>query len=173
MAAEKREKIKLMIVIGLSVVFVTIAYFRFMPRKESLSVAAPAASVADSRVAIPKIEIKNRQIDPAPTSSDIIMQRFVKRDIFSPLNIPIPEKAEKKPVAQKPANEPPPEPMSLPSLKLGGTIVGGDQPIAIINDQFVRTGETISGFKVVQIEKFAVQLASGKRTIRLEMIDND
>ena len=60
MAAEKREKIKLMIIIGLSVVFVAIAYFRFMPQKGSSAVAAPAALVADPQVAIPRVEIKNR-----------------------------------------------------------------------------------------------------------------
>jgi hypothetical protein len=168
MAAEKRKKIKLMIVIGLSAVFVTIAYFRFMSKNE-----APAASVAAPQMSIPDVEIKNRLIDSGPTSSDSIRHRFVKRDIFTPLNRPISEKAEKKPAVQNPANEPPPEPIARPSLKLGGTIVGGSQPIAIINDQFVRTGEIINGFTVVQIGKFAVDLASGKKTIRLEMIDND
>ena len=106
MAAEKREKIKLMLVIGLSVVFVAIAYFRFMPRKGSSAVAAPAAFVADPQVAMPRVEIKNRQIDPAPTSSDAVMRRFVKRDIFAPLNIPLPEKVEKNPSGQKPAMKP-------------------------------------------------------------------
>lgn len=173
MAAEKREKIKLMIIIGLSVVFVAIAYFRFMPRKGSSAVAAPAALVADPQVAIPRVEIKNRPIDPGPRSSDVVMRRFVKRDIFAPLNIPLPEKVEKNPSEQKPAKKPPPEPTSRPSFILGGTIVGGDKPIAIINNHFVHTGDSISGFKVVRIGKFEVQLASKNKTIRLEMIENE
>jgi hypothetical protein len=173
MAAEKREKIKLMLVIGLSVVFVAIAYFRFMPRKGSSAVAAPAAFVADPQVAMPRVEIKNRQIDPAPTSSDAVMRRFVKRDIFAPLNIPLPEKVEKNPSGQKPAMKPPPEPASRPAFIFGGTIVGGDKPIAIINNHFVHTGDSISGFKVVRIGKFEVQLASKNKTIRLEMIENE
>lgn len=173
MAAEKREKIKLMIIIGLSVVFVATAYFRFMPRKGSSAVAAPAALVADPQVAIPRVEIKNRPIDPGPRSSDVVMRRFVKRDIFAPLNIPLPEKVEKNPSEQKPAKKPPPEPTSRPSFILGGTIVGGDKPIAIINNHFVHTGDSISGFKVVRIGKFEVQLASKNKTIRLEMIENE
>ena len=173
MATKKSEKIKLMIVVGLSVVFVSIAYFRFMPQNESSAVAAPAASVAVPQAAIPRIEIKNRQSDPAPASSDVIVRRFVKRDIFTPINIPVAEKIKTKPPAQKPAGQPPPEPIPLPSFKLGGTIVGGDKPIAIINDQFVRTGDSMNGFKVVRIGKFGVQLASKNRIIRLEMIEND
>jgi len=173
MAAEKREKIKLMIIIGLSVVFVAIAYFRFMPRKGSSAVAAPTASGSDPQVAIPRVEIKNRQIDPAPTSSDVTMQQFVKRDIFTPIHIPLPEKVKKKRVKQQPSRKPPPEPTSRPAFKLGGTIVGGDNPIAIINNRFVRAGDSISGFKVVRIGKFGVQLASKNRTIRLEIIENE
>ena len=173
MATEKREKIKLMMVIGLSVVFLTIAYFRFIPPKGSSVVAAPAAFVADSQVAMPRVEIKNRPIDPAPTSSDVVMRRFVKRDIFAPLNIPLPEKVEKKALEQRSAKKPPPETTSRPSFMLGGTIVGGDKPIAIINNQFVRAGDSISGFKIVRIDKFGVQLASKNSTIRLEMIENE
>jgi hypothetical protein len=173
MAAKKREKIKLMIVVGLSVVFVIIAYFRFVAKNESPAVQVPAASVADPQAAIPRIEIKNRQSDPEPASSDVIVRRFVKRDIFTPINIPVAEKIKKKPPAQEPAKQSPPEPISLPSFKLGGTIVGGDKPIAIINNQFVRTGDLMNGFKVVRIGKFGVQLASENRIIRLEMIEND
>ena len=174
MAATKREKIKLMIVIGLSVVLVIIAYFRFMPPQESSAVAAPTASVSHPQIAaIPKVEIKNRPIDPEPTSSDFIMPQFVKRDIFTPIHIPLPEKVEKKQAEQKPSRKPPPEPTSRPDFKLGGTIVGGDKPIAIINNQFVHAGDSISGFKVVRIGKFGVQLASKNTTIRLEMIENE
>ena len=173
MATEKREKIKLMMVIGLSVVFVAIAYFRFMPRKGSSAVAASAAFVAAPQMAMPRVEIKNRQIAPAPRSTDVVMRRFVKRDIFAPLKIPFPENAEKNPSEQNTAMKPPPEPTSRPSFKLGGTIVGGDKPIAIINNQFVHTGDSVSGFKVVRIGKFGVQLASKNRTIRLEMIENE
>jgi hypothetical protein len=172
-AAEKREKIKLMIVIGLSVVFAAIAYFRFRPPKASSAVAAPTASVSDSQVAIPRVEIKHHQIDPAPTTSDLTMQQFVKRDIFTPIHIPLPEKVKKKRVKQQPSRKPPPEPTSRPSFKLGGTIVGGDNPIAIINNRFVRAGDSISGFKVIRIGKFGVQLASKNKSIRLEMIENE
>ena len=144
-----------------------------MPPKESSAVAAPTASVSHPQVAIPRIEIKHRQIDPAPTTSDLTMQQFVKRDIFTPIHIPLPKKVEKKRVKQKPSRKPPAEPTSRPAFKLGGTIVGGDNPIAIINNHFVHTGDSISGFKVVRIDKFGVQLASKNRNIRLEMIENE
>jgi hypothetical protein len=171
--AKQREKIKFLVVIGLAVVFVIVAYFRFMPQEEPSAVAAPAASVDDSRVAIPGAEIENRQRDSQSKASDAFVRRVVKRDIFTPMNIPLPVKVKKKTVAQEPVSKPLPEATSIPAFSLGGTIVGGDKPIAIINNQFVRTGDSIGGFKVVRIDKFGVQLASEKRSVRLEMHEND
>jgi hypothetical protein len=173
MAAGKREKIKLMIVIGLAVVFLIMAYFRFRPSKASSALAAPTASISNAQLSIPEVEIKTRQIDPAPTSSGTTMPQFIKRDIFAPIHIPLSAKVEKKPVKQKPSSKPPPEPTSRPAFQLGGTIVGGDKPIAIINNQFVRAGDSIGGFRVVRIGKFDVQLASKNTTIRLEMIEKE
>ncbi len=46
-------------------------------------------------------------------------------------------------------------------LELNGTIVGGNNPVAIINNQFLRTGEWIGGYQVVKIDKYKVLLSSG------------
>ena len=66
------------------------------------------------------------------------------------------------------AQQEPPKP--LPIFKLKGTIVGGARPMAIINDQFVRTDDVIYEYKVVSIGKTSVLLDSGKRKIELEMM---
>jgi hypothetical protein len=95
MAAKNREKIKLMIVIGLAVIFVITAYFRFLAPKASSDVTEPAAALAEPQTTIPKIEIKKRQNDPEPASSSVSGRRFVQRDIFAPLNIPVAQKIKK------------------------------------------------------------------------------
>ncbi|MCP4650845.1 MAG: hypothetical protein GY853_12315 [PVC group bacterium] len=43
-------------------------------------------------------------------------------------------------------------------LRLGGLIVGGGQPLAMINDKVVAVGEVVDGKKVVKIEKESVVL---------------
>jgi IS30 family transposase len=99
----------------------------------------------------------------------------VLRDIFAPLKSPKKvksrptaplksrKKARRRPTEQKPSRPP-------PSLKLRGTIVGGQRPIAIINDQFVRIGDWIGEYRVVRIGKTEVLLNSGDRKIELEMV---
>ena len=47
------------------------------------------------------------------------------------------------------------------TLELKGTILGGKNPMAIINDKFVRTGEKIGGYKVVRITPNTVYLRAG------------
>ena len=59
------------------------------------------------------------------------------------------------------------------SLKLRGTIVGGGEPIAIINDQFMRKGDRIDGFNVVKIGKKEVLLRSANDELKLKLIDNE
>ena len=60
-----------------------------------------------------------------------------------------------------------------PSLNLKGTIVGGERPIAIINDQFLRQGDQIGEFKVVNIGKKEVVLNSDERTLVLRLENNE
>ena len=55
-------------------------------------------------------------------------------------------------------------------LKLTGTIVGGENPIAIINDQFVRVGDLIDEYKLVSIENKEVILDMDGRTVKVEML---
>jgi len=45
--------------------------------------------------------------------------------------------------------------------------------MAIINDRFLRTGDTIATFKVARIETGTVLLVSGNKNIELKMITNE
>lgn len=168
MPPDKSEKIKLFVVIGLSIILVTMAYFRFWHKKsgtapDRLAAAAsqPAPVVTDTT--------SNRQSDEGkddrPTA---VSWPSVERDIFRPVTIPsavVSRTSNNKPEKLKPT--------PVPNFKLGGTIVGGGESMAIINGRFLRTGDSIAAFKVVRIEKNKVQLASGKKKIELKMISNE
>ncbi len=61
----------------------------------------------------------------------------------------------------------------LSSMELKGTIVGGGKPLAIINDQFVGTGDWIGEYQVIRIGKKTVLLDSGHHQIALEMVKDE
>ena len=86
------------------------------------------------------------------------------RDIFSPLIAP--KKATYQPDEQGQSSP-------IENLKLTGTIIGGRNPIAIIDEQFIREGDWISEYKVVRIRKKDILLESDDGKIALEMMKND
>lgn len=59
--------------------------------------------------------------------------------------------------------------LDLSELKLKGILFEGEVPVALINDQILRQGEIVSGFKVIEIRKNEVVLSRGleKYTLRL------
>ncbi len=60
-----------------------------------------------------------------------------------------------------------------PGMELTGTIVGGQNPIAIINDQFVRVGDLINEYKLVRIKKKEVIFDMDGRIVKVEMLKNE
>lgn len=159
----RSEKIKLYIVIVLVIVSAVVAYFRFF-YKETAPLAKPSpAAVAPGQFKIPAIQIKDvlarrRQTMPKYELADAII-----RDIFEP------SKSLEKSSPQVPGQNPD-VPEAIPSFRLKGTIMGGGNPVAIVNDQFVRLGERIDEFKVIRISENAVLLDSGEKEIRLELV---
>ncbi len=168
MPPDKREKIKFWIVIGLALIMVTVAYFQFWHKKGS---AAPdkLAAAPSQTGHVATDTTSDRQSDERvydrPTA---VALPSVKRDIFRPVRIPsaVPSRTNKN----KPAKS---KPTPVPKFKLSGTIVSGGESIAIINDRFLRTGDSIAAFKVVRIETDKVHLVSGIKNIELKMIDNE
>jgi hypothetical protein len=61
------------------------------------------------------------------------------------------------------------EPGLAASLTLRGVVAGGDKPVALINDQFVRTGDRIGKHSVLRIGEKDVLLGSGIQTYRLKI----
>lgn len=56
------------------------------------------------------------------------------------------------------------------SLTLKGTITGGENPIAVINDMFVYTGDRIGDYEVVAIGKDEVVLTSDTHSMVLKVL---
>jgi len=176
---ESRERTKLYIVIGLSAVFVAMGYFRFFHgkityfNKPESGVAIPVA------VKVPAVDLKG--VPTAAETQKMVPEgvRAGLRDIFAPVKAPAVETANEAAIetATETAAEipsvtlPPVAPLPpLPPLKLMGTIVGGRQPLAVINGRFLRTGESISGFEVVSIARDHVILSGEGRTVLLHTL---
>ena len=166
MAGKKSEQIKRYIVIGLALVLVISLYFRFIHAKVKNSADPVPSALPLAPLNIPLIKWKNQQNAQSPESHDHnYLQDFV-RDIFSPLKPPVTTKNQTK-------KQEPPQEKPAPTFKLKGTIVGGKNPIAIIDNQFVRTGDSIGEYRVARIGKKEVLLDSGDKKITLEILKNE
>jgi len=166
MAGKKKEQIKLYVTLGLALVLIISGYFRIIRPKTKGTANATASRPAASAVQIPKVKIetprKKGKIKKKQGSVYSMSSRV--RDIFSEPVVPEPvkerneEKEEKKP--------------SLPPSTLKGTIVGGENPVAIINGKFLRMGDWIGDYQVVRIDKDAVLLSAENHEIVLEVLKN-
>jgi hypothetical protein len=168
MPSDKSEKIKFLIVIGLALIMVTVAYFRFWHKKGVAASDRLAAAPSQTGQVTPEKTIDRQSDERVYDRPPAVALPSVKRDIFRPVKVPpaVTRRSRKnKPVKSKPA--------PVPSFKLGGTIVSQGESIAIINDRFLRTGDSIAAFKVVRIEEDRVQLVSGGKKVELKMINND
>jgi len=58
-----------------------------------------------------------------------------------------------------------------PKLDLYAISYKGDQSAALINDNFLKVGDMVAGYKLQKIEKNQVTLSDGKRTIRLKLVN--
>jgi hypothetical protein len=149
----------------LSVAMIGNVYFRFIRPKLSTPEGVRTASAATSipitipRVTIEEPPIGNRvQEPPSPPAAGGV------RDLFAPkASLQRPEPPKAAPSAPKPP----------PAFKLKGTIFGGEKAMALIDDQYVRTGERMGEFKVVRIGKKEVVIESEGRKITLEIMKNE
>lgn len=165
MPKKTADQIKMYIVIGLSLALALVGYLRLIHGKTEPE--ATNSSATDSTT--PEFEtqivepVAWQQVDwHARLAAE--PERPLKRDIFLPA---IDLKSRKsKPLKAK-------SPVLIPKLKLRGTVVGGEKPIAIINDKFIRKGEWIAGYKVIWIGEKRVVLNSGENKLILELLPND
>jgi len=157
-----RGKIKIYMVLLLAVVFVAVGYFRFFYNKKK-SGLAEAAIPSEIQLTVPELTPPGSSLDGKPGAPVTTRRPRVIRDIFSPGEFALASKtAEEKPKRSAP-----------PSFSLKGTIVAGRQPIAVINNRFVRAGDRIEGYLVVKIDKKNVWLKSGSHRVKVETMAHE
>jgi hypothetical protein len=162
MAEAKNDRIKIYLVIVLSMILAASGYFRLIRPK----MKGTARATSSAPVPIPPIPKEPEEKEPQGGSkrpSLFIEPISSIRDVFAEPAVPENVEKEKKEEEEKP--KPPP-------TQLRGTIVGGEHPIAIINGRFLRIGDWIDDYQVMQIEKDQVRLNSGKNDIVLEVFKN-
>jgi hypothetical protein len=162
MSEKKSERVKICLIVILSMVLIVVVYFRFF-HKKTTHAAVPARYKAQvARLVVPQVQLPNVQTAKKPEGAVPESNRAVTRDIFKPLKAPPPQKDVQQ-LEQKPSKP-------TVSLKLKGTILGGEQPIAVINDQFVHTGDWIAEYQVVRIAKDEVVLSSDAHQMVLQVL---
>ena len=162
MLGKNTERIKLYVVIGLSLVLGMVGYFRFFYKKAEADVKFIKQVEVPSKIDLSSVQpiIQGRkQLNKALSANTF---QPIARDIFAPLTTP-----KRADVPKMQSNN---KQKALPPLRLKGTIVGGERPIAIVNDTFLRTGDEIAGFKVVWIGTKAIEMEAGERKLALEML---
>ena len=164
MPGKNAERIKVYIVVGLSLVFLIIGYFRLFHQKTIAEAKSVTHVESESEFNLSSIESKIKNRLPVSEESSIESFQPIARDIFTSL------KSTAKAETPKTRNE---KLKPLPLLELRGTIIGGDRAIAIVNDKYLRIGDLIDGFEVVWIGKKEALLESGQRQMVLEMLKNE
>jgi len=162
MPTQKSKKVKLYIVIGLLVVAVIVAYFRFIHKKNGADADIASLSHKEAKFDVSHLEKtknkKNIRKLRVPVNESLSINI---RDIFSPVQLP----AESASLIQ---TDKTPEPIGI--LELKGIIIGGKKPMAIINNKFVRTGEKIGEYQIVKIDPNEVLLKSVSHEMVLQVL---
>ena len=164
MPGKNTERIKIYAVIGLSLVFGMVGYFRFFYKKADADVKSSEPVDVPSKIDLSSVQpiIQGRKQLSKALSTESFQP--IARDIFAPLTPPKRANVFKMKSMNTEKQKP------LPSLRLKGTIVGGERPIAIVNDMFLRTGDEIAGFKVIWIGTKTIMMEAGEQKLALEML---
>jgi len=167
MAGKKSDKIKIYITLGLALVLIITGYFRMIRPRTKGTANATASRPAAPVVQIPKVKIETprKREKIKKKQNPIYSMSSMVRDIFAEPAVPKPVKEEKE--EEKEEKKP-----SLPPSTLKGTIVGGENPVAIINGKFLRMGDWIGDYQVVRIDKNEVLLSAGNHEVVLEVLKN-
>jgi hypothetical protein len=177
MPTASRERTKIYIVIGLSVLFVAVGYLRFFHGK----IASPSGTAREAgtpgQIEVPALALKGIPLAPKAPEGVPEPLRTTLRNIFPPGKEPSagtepPAATGKEPSAGTgPPAVPVEPPKPLPSLKLTGTITGGKSPLAFINGRSLRLGEKIEGFQVISITRNQVSLEGEGRRMILNVLE--
>ena len=164
MSKERSDKIRMIVLMGLAAVLMVALYFRFIHKGSAEATGGDPAETLADRIVIPEVDFDALQ-------ANRLLGRAVRRVLRDPVrDIFVPGGAlgtDESPSPDAGSSQ------SIASLKLKGVVTGGESPLALINDRFVRTGDNIDGYRVVRIEKKEVFLDSGIEIFRLEIRKHD
>jgi hypothetical protein len=145
------EKHKACVLVVAVVIAALVAYLRFFrdaappaDTPPAAEVKAPSADPPAAHRLDPEASNANRGLPLQPAGNI--------RDLFAPAG-PMPH----QPLAHASAAATQP----TEALTLNGTVTGGDTAMAIINNRFIRQGQTVGGFRVEKITHDRVYLLSG------------
>jgi hypothetical protein len=172
MSGKKNERVKIFTAIGLALIMAILCYFRLIHKKgtgtrdENKSQYNPPVAELD----IPEVNTTMLKTPNWRRQLQGGLFPELKRDIFvivkNKFLTSILEEAESGRGTIM-------SPQIASGLKLTGTVVGGENPIAIINDQFVRVGDLIDEYTLVRIGKKEVILNMDDRIVKVEMLKNE
>ncbi|MFC1824075.1 hypothetical protein ACFL9T_15300 [Thermodesulfobacteriota bacterium] len=171
MAGKKSDKIKMFFVVGLAVALLFSLYFRLIRSKVSKGADASAATEPKPPQSLPQAILEDKEKRTKQLKPIVNMDLgTVIRDIFTPPAVP--KKAVDSP-PEKMEEPEEPEPAGPPAFQLKGTIVGGKNPIALIDGHFLRQGDMIGEYQLVWIGKKAVHLRAADQVFTLELMKNE
>ncbi len=176
MSEKKKEQIKIYITIGLALILVVLSYFRFIYKKGTLDEKTNSHNLPVTTLDVPEVKTKTVKTDFWRKQAQGKSLSTLKRDIFVNMRS-MNNVGDGFPVDSLKTNEGSfaaiNTPQLNPEMELTGTVVGGGNPIAIINDQFVRVGDLIDEYKLVSIGKREVVLNMDGRDVKVEMLKNE
>jgi hypothetical protein len=164
MAENKKDRVRMYLLLGMSIVLIVVVYFRFIQKKNGEEGTLEPSAAAAAHLEIPEVEF-----DSLPTGRwGGLPVPQVPRDPFRDLFLP-----GRGSVIGEGDGSGTPESVSVASLKLRGVVMGGGKPVALINDEFLRLGDTISEYQVIRIDEKEVLLDSGIEIFRLRIEKRD
>ncbi|MFH1077010.1 MAG: hypothetical protein V1753_09310 [Pseudomonadota bacterium] len=173
MPDSKAEKIKLYAVVVLAICFFVFAYFRLFYKKTPALSSQPNDAPPSDQLAVPDIGIAEANPFPEqPTGSqEPALKPVVSRDIFEPPLVirqpkPIPTSQELEDLEDKKEKKE----KIRPTFVLGGVIMDEGDPMAIINNEFVRLNDVIDGYQLVSVTENSVVLREENDRVSLDVI---
>lgn len=161
MPEKKLERTKLYLSVVLSIVLVIVVYIRFVHKKTTHATVPVPYKAKSVQLPIPEVQVPDVQAGKRSEQGVRGSEHLIPRDIFGPAKVPPQRKTGSRP-------EEPPRPTI--ALRLKGTITGGENPIAVINDKFVYAGDRIGDYEVISIGKDEVVLNSDTYSMVLKVL---
>lgn len=156
------ERKKAYVMVGVSIIFCLMGYYRFFYGKSPAGTGPIAPSRAPAAASLPPVAPLPPEAPPRQAEPQQAFKGGVVKDIFEPV------KSARTDPASGPTDKVPLSPMSF---VLNGMISGNGRTLAIINGQFQQVGDLLGTYRIVRIGTKEVLLKGEDREITLRIID--